>query len=138
MLVVTIYGGNVLMSLAIALYVAMIVSFCFPHVVDVRALTICIVLRALVIVISMCLLYVSQRISSSIFGLMFMGSVMLSICSLSCVLYSAGSGVKRVHVVLSGMRLFVRVHVCNSCRYDWMFALAMFMSCVDIMVMSPA
>ena len=42
-------------------------------------------------------------------GLMFMGSVMLSICSSSCVLYSAGSGVKRVHVVLSGlrMRLFV-------------------------------
>ena len=43
------------------------------------------------------------------FGLMFMGSVMLSICSSSCVLYSAGSGVKRMHVVLSGlkMRLFV-------------------------------
>ena len=31
---------------------------------------------------------------------------MLSICSSSCVLYSAGSGVKRVHVVLSGLRLF--------------------------------
>ena len=43
------------------------------------------------------------------------------------------------HVVLSGlrMRLFVRVHVCVSCRYDWMFALAMFMSLrVDVMVMS--
>ena len=60
---------------------------------------------------------------------MFMGSVMLSICSSSCVLYSAGSGVKRVHVVLSGllrMRLFC-VHVCISCRYDWMFAFAIFM-----------
>ena len=43
--------------------------------------------------------------SSSIFRLMFMGSVMLSICSSSCVLYSAGSGVKRVHVVLSGLRM---------------------------------
>ena len=34
---------------------------------------------------------------------------MLSICSSSCVLYSAGSGVKRAHVVLFGlrMRLFV-------------------------------
>ena len=34
---------------------------------------------------------------------------MLSICSSSCVLYSAGSDVKRVHVVFSGltMRLFV-------------------------------
>ena len=64
---------------------------------------------------------------------------MLSICCSGCVLHSAGSGVKRVHVVLSGlrMRLFVRVHVCISCRYDWMFALSMFMSlCVDVMVMS--
>ena len=44
---------------------------------------------------------------------MFMGSVILSICSSSCVLYSAGSGMKRVHVVLSGlrMRLFICVHV---------------------------
>ena len=78
-----------------------------------------IVLRAFIVVISMCLLYVSlgSRVSPSIFGLMFMGSVMLSICSSSCMLYSAGSGVKRVHVVLSGlsMRLFVLVHVCSSC-----------------------
>ena len=129
------------MGLVMALYVAMIVSFCFSHVVDVFALSICIVLRALVVVISMCSLHVSlgSRVSPSIFGLMFMGSVMLSICS--CVLYSAGSGVKRVHVVLSGlrMRLFVRVHVCISCRYYWMFSLAMFMSlCVDVMVMSSA
>ena len=59
----------------------------------------------------MCLLYVSlgSRVSPSILGLMFMESVMVSICSSSCVLYSAGSGVKRVHIVLSGlrMRLFV-------------------------------
>ena len=90
-----------------ALYVAMIVCFCFPHVVDVSALSICIVWRALVVVISMCLLYVSlrSRVSPSIFGLMFMGSVMLSICSSSCVMYSVGSGVKRVHVVLSGLRM---------------------------------
>ena len=49
-----------------------------------------------------------------------MGSVVLSICSSSCVLYSAGSGVERVHVVLYElkMRLFVRVYVCISCRYD--------------------
>ena len=59
----------------------------------------------------MCLLYVilGLRVSPSIFGLMFLGSVMLSICSSSCGLYSAGSCVKRVHVVLSGlsMRKFV-------------------------------
>ena len=44
------------MGLVMALYVAMTVSFCFPHVVDVSALSICIVLRAFVVVISMCLL----------------------------------------------------------------------------------
>ena len=78
----------------------MIVSFCFLYVVDVSALSICIVLRAFVVVISMCLLYVSlgSRVSPGIFGFMFMGSVMLSICSSSYVLYSAGSDVKRVHV----------------------------------------
>ena len=53
--------------------------------------------------------YLGSRVSPSIFGLMFMGSVMLF------------------------------VHVCISCRYDLMFAFAMFMSlCVDVMVMSPA
>ena len=76
------------MGLVIALYVAMIVSFCFPHVVDVSALSICIVLRAFVVVIYMCLLNVSlwSRVSPCISGLMFMGSVMLSICSSSCIL----------------------------------------------------
>ena len=81
-----------------------------------------------------------SRVSPSIFGLMFMGSVILSICSSSCELYSAGSGVKRVHVVLSGLRMrCIYVHACISCRYDWMFDLAMFMSfCVDVIVMSSA
>ena len=37
------------MGLVMALYIAMIVSFCFPHVVDVSALSICIVLRAFVV-----------------------------------------------------------------------------------------
>ena len=57
------------MDLVMALYVARIVSFCFPHAVDVSALSICIVLRAFVVVISMCLLYVSlwSRFSPSIF-----------------------------------------------------------------------
>ena len=93
------------MGLFMALYVARIGFCCFSHVVDVSALSICIVLHAFVVVISMCLLYVSlgSRVSPIIFWLM------LSICSSGCVLYSAVSGVKRVHVVLSGfrMRLFV-------------------------------
>ena len=105
------------MGLVLALYVAMIVYFCFPHVVDASALSICIVLRALVVVISMRFLYVSLgwRVSPSIFGLMFMGSVMLSIYSSSCVLYSAGSGVKRVHVVGSG--LSIRLFCLSPCMY---------------------
>ena len=58
---------------------------------------------------------------------------MLSICSSSCMLYSTGSDVKRVHVVLSGLRMRLFVHVGFSCRYDWMFAFAIFMSlCVDV------
>ena len=44
------------MGLVIAFYVARNVSFCFPHVVDMSALSICIVLY--VFVIYMCLLYV--------------------------------------------------------------------------------
>ena len=57
------------MGIVMALYVAMIVYLSPPHVVDVSALSICIVLRAF-IVISMCLLYVSlgSRVSPSIFG----------------------------------------------------------------------
>ena len=58
-----------------------------------------------------------SRVSPSILGLMFMGSVVLFTCRTSCMLYSTGFGVKRVHVALSGlkMRLFVGVHVCISC-----------------------
>ena len=47
------------MGVVMAFYVARIVSFCFPHVVVVSALSICIVVRAFVVVISMRLLYVS-------------------------------------------------------------------------------
>ena len=38
---------------------------------------------------------------------------MLSSCSASCMLYSAGSSVKRVHVVLSEFVGIVCVHVCT-------------------------
>ena len=57
------------MGLVKALYVARTVSFCFHHVVNVSALSICIVLRVFAVVISMCLLYASlgSRVSPSIF-----------------------------------------------------------------------
>ena len=93
------------MGLAMALYLSRIVSFCFLHVIDVSALSIYIVLRAFVVMISMCLVFVSlrSRVSPSILGLM------LSICSSSCVLYYAVSGVKRVHVVWVHNQTF-RIH----------------------------
>ena len=47
------------MGLVMALYVKIIVSFRFPHVVDGSALSICMVFRAFVDVIYMCVLYVS-------------------------------------------------------------------------------
>ena len=55
--------------------------------------------------LSICLFNMSlgSRVNPSIFGLMFMGRVVLFICSASSVLYSARSGMKRVHVVLSGL-----------------------------------
>ena len=58
------------MGLVMVLYVAIIVSFCFPHVVDVSALSICIVLRAFVVVIAICLLHVSlgSRVSPVVLG----------------------------------------------------------------------
>ena len=131
------------MGLVIVLYVSIVVSFCLPHVDDVSALSICIVLRGFVLVLSMCVLHESfgSIVSPSIFGLMFMGTVVLFIRSACCVLYSAVPDVKRVHVGMSGlrMRLIVCVHVCISCRYYLMFEFAIFMSlCVDVMVMSSA
>ena len=73
----------------------------------------------------MCLLYVSFGSRVKYFWVDVHGRCGVFICSASCVLYSTGSGVKRVHVVLSGlrMRLFVCVHVCILCRYDVMFVL---------------
>ena len=55
------------MDLGMALYVARIVSFCFHHVVDVSSLSN--VLRARVVVISMCWLYVAlgSKVTPSIF-----------------------------------------------------------------------
>ena len=56
--------------------------------------------------------------------------MVLFTCSVNCVLYSAGCGVKRVRVVLSGFRmiLFVCVNVCIYCRYDCIFAVAICIS----------
>ena len=56
-------------------------------------------------ILSLCLLCVGSRVSPNIFGLMLMGYVVLFICIESCVLYCVVSGMNRVHVVLSGLRM---------------------------------
>ena len=60
----------------------------------------------------------------SILGFFTVGMTTLSMLSVSCVLYSAGSGVKRVLVVLSGLRWswFCCVHEAISCKYGCSFA----------------
>ena len=77
----------------------------------------------------------------SILGFITVGMTTLSMLSVSCALYSAGSVVKRVLVVLSGMRWrwFFCVHEAISCKYGCSFdcAIRLFVS-VDVIVMSSA
>ena len=57
------------------------------------------------------------------------------------LLYSAGSGVNRVQVVLSGFSkgLFCFVQAKTVCRYGCMYFLAILvLECVDVIVMSSA
>ena len=71
------------------------------------------VLDALNEVLSVCLLYVSlgSRVRPSIFGCVFMSSVLLLTNIFSCLFYSAGSGVKRVRVVFPVLRM--RLFTCR-------------------------
>ena len=79
---------------------SMIVSFCLPHHVAVSAFIICSALCACT-EMWMCVLYVS-------FWCVAMGSAVLFILRSKLLLYSAGYGVNRMQVVLSGfsVRLF--------------------------------
>ena len=59
----------------------------------------------------------------------------------SKLVYSAGSGVNRVQVILSGfsMRLFCFVQAKTLCRFGCMYFLAaLVLVCVDVMVMWSA
>ena len=70
-----------------------------------------------------------------------MRSAVLFIFRPRLFLYSAGSGVNRVQVVLSGfsVRLFCFVQAKTFCRYGCMYFLAALeLVCVDEMVMSSA
>ena len=70
-----------------------------------------------------------------------MGSALLFIVRSKLLVYSAGSGVNRVQVVLSGfsMRVFCFVQTKTLCRYGCMhFLAALVLVCVDVIVMSSA
>ena len=70
-----------------------------------------------------------------------MGSAVLFILRSRLLLYSAGSGVNRVQLVLSGfsMRLLCFVQAKTLCMYGCMYFLAArVLVCVDVMMLSSA
>lgn len=94
-----------IMGRVIVLYVVISVSFVFPQCVVVSDLSMFSVGLALSIVFLMCFVYVNfgSNVRPSILGSRTVGSGVLFICRCSVVLYSAGSGVKSVDVVLDGL-----------------------------------
>ena len=106
----------------------MSVSFCLPHPVAVSAFMICRGLCACTEMLWMCVLYVSfgSKVRPRTFGCVAMGSALLFIVRSRLLVYSAGSGVNRVQVVLSGFnkRLFCFVRAKTLCRYGCMYFLA--------------
>ena len=89
----------------------------------------------------MCVLYVSfgSKVRPRTFGCVAMGSAVLFILRSRLLLYSAGSEVNRVQVVLSGfsVRLFCFIQAKTLCRYGCMYFLAALVHVdVDVMVMS--
>ena len=90
----------------------------------------------------MCVLYVSfgSKVRPRTFGCVAMGSALLFIVRSRLLVYSAGSGVNRVQVVLSGFsrRLFCFVQAKTLCRYGMYFLAALVLVCVDVIVISSA
>ena len=76
----------------------------------------------------MCVLYVSfgSKVRPRTFGCIAMGSALLCIFRPIFLVYSAGSGVNRVQVVLSGfsMKLFCFVQAKTLCMYGCIYFLA--------------
>ena len=120
----------------------MSVSFCLPYPVAASAFMICRGVCACTEMLWMCVMYVSfgTKVRSRTFGCVAMGSVLLFIVRSRLPVYSAGSGVNRVHVVLSGFskRLFCFVQAKTVCRYGMYFLAALVLVCVDVIVMSAA
>ena len=103
----------------------MSVSFCLLHPVAVSAFMIC-SLCACTEMVWMCVLYVSfgSKVRPRAFGCIVMGSALLYIFRSRLLVYSAGSGVNKVQVVLSGfsMRLFCFVQE-KTFMYVWLYIL---------------
>ena len=87
----------------------MSVSFCLPHPVAVRGFIICRGLCACTEMFLMCVLYVSfgSKVRPRTFGCVAMGSALLCIFRSRLLVYSAGSGVNRVKVVLPGFSMIL-------------------------------
>ena len=84
----------------------------------------------------MCVLYVSfeTKVRPRTFGCITIGSAVLFILRSRLFLYSTGSGVNRVQVVLSGssVRLLCFVQTKNVCSYGCMYFFpALILVCVD-------
>ena len=130
-------------GLITALKVSMSVSFYLPHPVAVSVFMICRGLCARTEMLWMCVLYVSfgSKVRPRTVGCVAMGSALLFIVRSRLLVYSAGSGVNRVQVVLSGFskRLFCFGQAKTLCRYGCMYFLAaLVLVCVDVIVMSSA
>ena len=82
-----------------------------------------------------------SKVRPRTFGCVAMGSAVFVFFRSRLLLYSAGSGVNRVQVVLSGfsVRLFSFVQAKSLWGYGSMYFLAaLALVCVDVMVMSSA
>ena len=82
-----------------------------------------------------------SKLRPSTLGCVAMRSAVLFIFRSRLLLYSAGTGVNRVQVVLSGfsVKLFCFVHAKTVCRYGCMyFFAALVLVCVYVMVVSSA
>ena len=89
------------------------------------------------------MLYASfgSKVRPRTLGCVAMGNALLFIVRSRLFVYSAGSGVNRVHIVLSGFSkiLFCFVQARTLWRYGCMYFLAeLLLVCVDVIVMSSA
>ena len=76
-----------------------------------------------------------------LFGCVAMGSALLFIVRSRLLVYSTGSGVKRVQIVLSkfSKKLFCFIQTKTLCKYGCMYFLAALVHvCADVIVMSSA